>query len=451
MFEIGSKVNEGARLLLPLPSGAYEPYIYTGYRDELLACRKTAWLGSFLNLSPVYDVWGPDVAELLNRVSVNRDYNKLKVGGSRHAILCNEDGYMLSDGVLMHMEPNHYRTYWVAPPLAYYVDVKAKEWGLDVHGAWNRDDFFIQCDGPKSLEIMEKATHKDLHHLKFARHDSCTIAGVECTIHRLGMSGCLAYEMHGPRAEFDAVYDAIYEAGKEFGIRKLGFSSYCHNHTQGSYPNQWIHFWYARAQSGQEMLDYYNSLPRDVWGHPYATDFTKFLGSAADNPVNSLVTPFDVDWDYLINWDHDFVGKEALQRIAQNPPRKAVTLVWDKEGVGEAFAEQMYNPNAFPMDDITTIGDGGDAPFVMSYVLKDGEKVGIATGRAKDFYHHAMISLAWLRHDLAVPGTEVEVLWGTSPACQTRIKATVAEMPLYNEEYRNETFDVEKIPHPVFE
>ena len=45
------------------------------------------------------------------------------------------------------------------------------------------------------------------------------------------------------------------------------------------------------------------------------------MESASDDVQNAFVTPFDVKWDYLINWNHDFVGKEALQKIAENPKR----------------------------------------------------------------------------------------------------------------------------------
>jgi aminomethyltransferase (EC 2.1.2.10) len=62
-----------------------------------------------------------------------------------------------------------------------------------------------------------------------------------------------------------------------------------------------------------------------------------------------------------------------------------------------------------------------------------------------------MISLAFVEKDYAIEGKELIVIWGTAETSQLEIRATVAPFPYYNEEYRNETFDVEKIPHPVFE
>ncbi len=433
---------------MPTGPDAYMPAQYTTPKNELLGCREGAWLGTFLNLSPVYDLSGPDVVALLNKVTVNRDYSTLKVGGSRHSLLCNDKGQLIGDGVLMRREENLYRSYWLAPALAYYAEVMAPEWGMDVTGSWVHDEFFVQIDGPKSLEIMEAVSKKDLHALKFARHTDIEIAGVSCTIHRLGMSGCLAYEMHGPMSELGRVFDEICAVGEPIGLRKLGYSQYCRNHTQAGYPNQWIHFWYPYYTSGQGLADY-------IAGCQDIGDWMKFknpyLGSATIDPENAYVTPYDVQWDYLINWDHDFIGKDALLAIKENPPRQAVTLEWNGDDVGAAFKNQIEDPALnCDCDDITTGGDGGERPFVMSLVKKDDQVVGIATGRSIDYYHHKMISLCWLDRSLATEGTEVTVVWGTNPAAQTPIRATVAAFPYYNEEYRNETFDVEKIPHPEF-
>ena len=432
MFRSDGPINEGARALIPIGKG-FMPGAYTTPEHELLGCRESAWLGCFLNISPVYDISGPDAVKLLNYVCVNRDFSRLKIGKSRHAILCNEKGQMLADGVLIRREENLYRTYWLAPIISYYVETL----GMDVQGKWVLDEFFFQIDGPKSLEIMEKVSGTNLHDLKFAQNKKITIAGVETTIHRLGMSGCLAYEMHGDMN--------IVEAGKEYDIRRLAFGNYCRNHTQAGYPNQWIHFWYPCLTSGEKMKDY-------ILKCPYGTGLNKayrFFGSAADDIENAFVTPFDVDWDYLINYEHEFIGKAALEELKKNPPRKVVTLEWDAGDVGRVFASQFMGKDMIPGDDISSVGDGGESPFVMSKVMLDGEMVGVAAGRTHDYYHRRMISLGYVRRDLAVEGKQLSLLWGTNPDSVMEIRATVSAFPYYNEEYRNETFDVEKIPHPT--
>lgn len=441
MFAPDGKVCTGAAGIMNMGKG-YMPIMFTTPKNELLGCRETAWLGCFLNISPVYDVWGPDAVKLLNYVCVNRDFAKLKVGGSRHAILCDEKGRMLADGVLMRKEENLYRTYWLAPVISYYVDTL----GMDVHGKWVLDEFFFQIDGPRSLEIMEKVSRCDLHNLKFAQHKNIRIADTDVTIHRLGMSGCLAYEMHGDRSKAEDVYDAIAQAGEEFGIRRLGFVNYCRNHTQAGYPNQWIHYWYPWFDD-EKLGEYVKNCP---YVNPMHKAGYHFLGSAADNPQNAFVTPFDVKWEYLINYDHDFIGKAALEQLKKNPPRTAVTLEWDAGDVGKVFASQFMGKDTEPCDEIVSTGDGGEAPFFMSKVLADGKMIGMTAGRSRDYYHRRMISLAFIDKAYAVEGKELTVIWGTNPATAMEVRATVAPFPYYNEEYRNETFDVEKIPHPVF-
>ncbi|AWW25887.1 aminomethyltransferase family protein [Acetobacterium sp. KB-1] len=450
MFSIDHSVNNGALHFMHFGNSKFLPSVVTSPKEELLAARSSAWLGAFLNISPVYDVYGPDADKLMNYVCVNRDFSKLKVSSSRHALLCNEKGQLLADGLVTRIDEQTLRTYWLAPAVSYYVDTL----GMDVKGKWVYDEYFYQIDGPKSLEIMEKATGSDLHEMKFAGKMDVKIAGTDMSIVRLGMSGCLAYEMHGALENADKAFAAILAAGEEFGIKRLGFAQYCRNHTQGGYPNQWIQFWYPSLTSGEKMADYMKSdkLRDDMKNCSYAnylrTNYP-FEGSASDNVENAFVTPFDLDWDYLINWDHDFIGKETLLKIKDNPPRKITTLEWNAEDVAAVVASSFMGQDVEPAADITSTGDGGERPFVMSKVMLDGKVIGVATGRTQDFYHRRMISLAYLERDKVVEGKDVVVIWGDADGRQMEIRAKIAAFPYYNEEYRNETFDVEKIPHPT--
>jgi len=423
----------------------YFAYEYTGAKDELLACRETAWLGAHLNMSPVYDVYGPDAVKFLNWACVNRDFSTLKEGSSRHAITCNEKGQMLADGVLIKIGENHFRTYWLAPVLTYRVQTS----GMNVQGRFvGYEEYFFQIDGPKSLEILEKACQIDLHDIKFAHSRVVKIGSMDTRVLRLGMSGALAYEVHGPAEDADKVYKLIKEAGKEFGIRPLGSHYYCVNHTQGGYPNQFIHFYYPYYSSGEGLAEFFPRYrPPRVW-----------TGSCADDPENYFVTPYDVGWGYLVNFNHDFTGKKTLTKIAENPPRTPVTLEWDADDVADIFASQWRGTGVEPYERIDRPEDFRYAAprselseFRMNKVLMDGRFVGVTGGRTPDYYHRKIISLAFIDKEYAAEGTDVVVLWGTPGHPQKEVRAKVAAFPYYNEEYRNETFDTEKIPHPKFD
>jgi glycine cleavage system aminomethyltransferase T len=80
----------------------------------------------------------------------------------------------------------------------------------------------------------------------------------------------------------------------------------------------------------------------------------------------------------------------------------------------------------------------------------DGDKlIGAVSGRMYSPKTHEMLSLCTIDQDYAKEGTIVEVLWGNPGTRQMRIKAKVTLFP-YIKECRNESFDVEKIPHPKF-
>jgi len=257
LFSPGSPVYRGA-----VATAAFGPFNvpaqYSSPRAEFLAARSTAWLGTFLNTSPVYDVAGPDAVAFLNSVAVNRDFGRMADGSSRHMLLCNDDGLLLADGLALKVAENHFRTYWLAPVL----DFRLRASGLDVEGTWIQDEYFFQVDGPRSLEIFEKVTGQDLHDLPFAHNTRVTLGGGPATLHRLGMSGALAYEVHGHSSFALAAYEELRSAVEEAGGAVQGFLNYAlANHTVAGYPNQFQHFLYYRQEVRQRANRTLCSLP----------------------------------------------------------------------------------------------------------------------------------------------------------------------------------------------
>lgn len=438
VFTINNSINKNARVLTTMGPNVF-PYLGSNNKDELLACRESAWIGSCLCQTPTYNVSGPDAAKLLNYVCVNRDFNKLKIDGSRHALMCNEKGQLLADGLITRLNEDTFRTYWLAPVIDFYVQTL----GYDVKGQWVYDEYFYQIDGPKSLEILEEACQTDLHDIKFARSKEVKICNTDMTVVRLGMSGALAYEVHGDIKNADVVFDKLMEVGKKYGAKQLGNNSYCYNHTQGGYPNQFIHYYYPYFTSGDALAEFMKPISY--------SDHYLFCGSCVNDIDDYFVTPYDIKWDYLINYDHEFIGHAALEEIAKNPPSTVVTLEWNADDVGDVFASQFRGQDVEPYEDIAPTGENDLLPMLRSsQVLLDGKKIGRTSGRTHDYYHRREISLAFIDKDKAVEGNEVIILWGTPGKPQKEIRATIAAFPYYNEEYRNETFDVEKIPHSVF-
>src|SRR3546814_9799206 len=117
-------------------------------------------------------------------------------------------------------------------------------------------EYFYQIDGVKSLEILELAAECDMHDVKFARTRMIKIAGKDVRLIRLVMSGTLGYEIHGPSEDGDAVYQKIWEVGQSLGLKKLGWEAYCMNHTEGGFPNIYVHYQIGRASCRERVCQY---------------------------------------------------------------------------------------------------------------------------------------------------------------------------------------------------
>lgn len=438
-FNLDSPIMEGAFSLWKNFDGNVLPYEFTGPRDEFMATRTTASLGVFLNVSPIYDISGKDAEKFLNKVCVNRDFNLMKPGGSRHGLICNEKGQLLASGVILKKENGDYRTYWLAPAIQYFLITS----GMDVQGEYCDNEYFYQLDGPKSLEILEEATEADLHDLKFGQNKKVQICGTDIIVYRLGMTGALAYELHGAAENAEIAYKKLREVLFKFGGKLQGVRNYISiEHTPAGYPNQFQHFWYPFQTSGEGLAEFANKI---------GGTSIPFLGSASDDPENYYVSPFDIGWGKLVSFDKDeFIGKDTLEEIAKNPAHTMVTLEWNADDVADVFASQFRGTDIEPYEQIEHISSLSDASqssgIRADYVLADGKKIGIATGKTYSFYEQRMISLASIQQEYAEEGTEVAVLWGSPGNPQKEIRAKVARFPYFNAEYRNETFDVEKIP-----
>jgi vanillate/3-O-methylgallate O-demethylase len=104
-----------------------------------------------------------------------------------------------------------------------------------------------------------------------------------------------------------------------------------------------------------------------------------------------------------VKFDHDFIGRAALEKMADEEHRTKVTLVWDKDDVLKIFAGMMDD---FPAPKLMELPTGNYAAHPYDQVLLDGKMVGISTYPVYSANERAWISLAMVRSDLAEQGTK---------------------------------------------
>jgi len=299
--------------------------------------------------------------------------------------------------------------------------------------------FLFQVAGPRSLEVLEAASGDCLHDIKFMHHRMSNINGMEVRILRMGMAGTLAYEVHGKVEDARPVYKAILEAGQPFGIRRLGRRSYMLNHSENGFPQAYYHFPYP--WSGDEGFAEF--MRRNGSGSRLEV---RLAGSMGSDVGERYRNPVELGWGGMIKFDHDFVGRKALEKEVVNPRRKMVTLVWNAEDIIEVYASQFQPGEPYAnMDNPNDVDWNVGRTYHADRVLKDGKLVGVSSGREYTYYFREMISLSSIDVEYGTLGTEVVVLWGNPGARQKEIRAKVSRFP-YLSENRNQVVDVSAIP-----
>lgn len=425
-------------------SAGLHPFEYTGWWDECLSWHENCYIHAGLNPIPTYKISGPDAKKMLEKYCVNT-FENFPVGKGKHAISLSSRGYIASDGVLLHTAEDEYLSYWLWPRLGYAID---SEKDLDVTGEnLTGKVFCYQLCGPRSLEIIEAATQQDLHDLPFIHFCDATICGKPIFILRIGMAGSLAYEIHGNVEDALDVYNAVLQAGEPYGIRRLGRHAYRNTHTEGGFPQSSLHFW---LDMEPDYLEYIGTKC-DTWGGRMPT----MTGSMEPVPERCLRTPYDLDWGKMVKFDHDFIGREALEELSKEPPHKMVTLEWDEEDIIDIwksvfprFRDKPYKLMTGLVEDehFATIGD---MEYSADKVLKDGKFIGISSGRCYSPFYGKSISLCTIDKAQAEVGNEVIILWGDYGSEMKEVHARVGRYPYVNES-RNQTADLTQIPRLQF-
>jgi len=409
----------------PLDNGEWPvtPFAYDTWVNEELSWYDNSYIHAGLNPFLFFDIKGEDYLKLLSEVSVST-FNNFPVGKARHTIICNNEGKLVLDGIVVRRSEDEFISMCLPPPELLNQMVGNKYSFTSESTRCKR--FFYQMCGPRSLEIVEAATGQDLHDIRFMYSKDAKIAGKYVFILRTGMAGTLGYEVHGKIEDALTIYNVLLDAGREYGITELGRLGYYNCHAEGSIPQVAEHF--ATPFDAPPVIS--GSLSRD----------------------SGLIfrSPIDLGWEKMINFDHDFIGKEALKAELEGHHNKMVHLIWDQDDImkviATAFEAEMSCDIMDLVCDYDYIRNNGAIHIDAVY---DGDKmIGASSGRMLSSKTREMLSICTIDQDYAEEDKIVEVLWGNPGTRQMRIKARVLLFP-YIREDRNEHFNVEKIPHPI--
>jgi len=241
------------------------------------------------------------------------------------------------------------------------------------------------------------------------------------------MSGEAGFEFWGPWADAEAVRSTILEAGESQGIRKLGAKSY----GSSAVVSGWVGMPLPAVYDSEEMAEYRQWLS----AHSLEANYSIAGSLDADDVTDYYVTPIELGYGRLIDFDHDFVGREALEAEAASPSRTLVTLEWADEDVVDLFASLFADGESGKFLDLPVPWRSASHHDA----VRDGDDpVGTSMWAAYTYNERAVISLAVVDVAVSEPGTELTLVWGEpdgrgNPAVErhasTEISTTVAPVP----------------------
>lgn len=266
--------------------------------EEYWACRQKSVI---MDLSPLrkFEILGPD-AEALCQYIFTRNVKKLADGGVVYTAMCYEHGGMIDDGTLFRLGRDNFRWIGGNDYGGEWIREQAEKLGLKVLIRSSTDQLHnVAVQGPESRDLLRKIVWTAPHNPEFDqlgwfRFTPARLnneSGTPFVVSRTGYTGELGYEVMCHPKDCAEIFDAIWEAGKDHGLKPMGLEALD----------------MVRIESGLIFAGYDFSDQTDPF--EAGIGFTVPLKSKED----------------------DFIGRDALIRRKETPARKLVGLDIDSQ------------------------------------------------------------------------------------------------------------------------
>jgi aminomethyltransferase len=263
------------------------PTHFSSLAQEAQACRNAAILFDGHAMGELH-IRGKDALKAVQKLCVN-DIAPARPGMMVYSSLCTEEGGIFDDLVVFCLAPDHYLL-----TMAAFNTHKTPVWaekqttGMDVCVCdLSAGTTCIEIQGPKSRTVLQKIADFDVSNraLPYYRFVNGKIAGIDCLVARLGVTGELGYEIFYDPGYAWTMYDAFVKAGEGEGLELCG------NRTIGTFRLEKVY-------------------------HIYTRD------------IDETTNPYEAGLGRTVKLDKgDFIGRAALAKIQQQgPSRKLVGL-----------------------------------------------------------------------------------------------------------------------------
>ena len=286
--ELGAKFTDFGGWDMPLK--------YDNDVAEHQAVREAAGLFDLSHMGEIR-VSGPEATELLNRALLS-DFSRLAVGRAKYSIMPTEDGGVVDDLITYRLDEHAY----LVVPNAANVEAVLRE--LTVRGAGfeayvedqSAATALIALQGPVSAQVLGSVLDRlqltdgstDLADLRYYAWAEATVAAIDVVLARTGYTGEDGFELYVPHEQAAALWQALLEAGESAGVRPAGLAA-------------------------RDSLRLEAGMP--LYGHELGAQITPFASGLGRMVEGALKAK------------EDFVGREALERLAGEVPDDAAAPV----------------------------------------------------------------------------------------------------------------------------
>ncbi len=387
------------------------PTEFSNWRDEQRAWREAAVL--FDQSHHMVDLFidGPDAVRLVSSLAVN-SFENFPVNRAKQFVPCSHDGYIIGDGILFHLAENSL-VFVGRAPCANWIQFHAETGGYDVEVYYDdrspsapmgrsvtRRNFRFQIQGPNAKQVIEKLNGGPFPDLKFFHMGTVKIGDREVRALRHGMAGAPGLEIWGPYEEYLDIRETIVEAGREFGLELVGSRTYATNTLESG----WIPSPLPAVYTGEAMEPYREWLS----GTSYEA-VSSIGGSFVPEKVEDYyLTPYEMGYGPFVKFDHNFIGRDALEKMDPGTQRQKVTLAWNADDVARILSSFVLGDNNYKYFDLPL------ANYASSNydAVRVGDTVsGVSMFTGYSFNERTVLSLATVDAGVSI-GDEVLVTWG---------------------------------------
>jgi vanillate/3-O-methylgallate O-demethylase len=243
------------------------------------------------------------------------------------------------------------------------------------------------------------------------------------------MAGAPGLEIWGPYAEREEIRAAIVAAGKEFGLKEVGSRAYATNTCESG----WIPSPLPAIYSSEGERAYREWLPANSY-----EAINALAGSfVSDDIEDYYLNPWELGYGSFVKFDHDFIGRDALEKIDPTAQRKKVTLAWNDEDLAKLLTTPIdRDGTGYQVFDLPNANYGSSNYDAV--IDANGDTVGLSLFTGVTANEKRGLSLATV--DAEVPiGAEVRVVWGepnggsrkttVEPHEQLAVRAVVSPVP----------------------